>query len=88
MAIAWALIHDVDWILADEPTGNLDSENAKQTLELLKQLNQAGKTVILITHDPEVAKYCSKVYVMKRRGFCPRSSSTRCRNLGGVKEGT
>lgn len=69
VAIARALIHDVDWILADEPTGNLDSESARQTLELLKQLNQQGKTIILITHDAEVSKYCSKVYLMKDGAF-------------------
>ncbi|MEO5969063.1 MAG: ABC transporter permease [Bdellovibrionia bacterium] len=75
VAIARALIHDVDWILADEPTGNLDSESARQTLELLKELNQQGKTVILITHDREVSKYCSKVYLMKDGAFVEGQSN-------------
>jgi macrolide transport system ATP-binding/permease protein len=75
-AIARALIRDVDWILADEPTGNLDSASARQTLELLKELNQQGKTVILITHDPEVSKYCSKVYLMKDGAFVQEPSTS------------
>lgn len=65
VAIARALIHDVDLILADEPTGNLDSRNASQILDLLTDLNRQGKTVVLITHDSEVAQRCSKIFHMK-----------------------
>lgn len=65
VAIARALMKDVDLILADEPTGNLDSENAKQILDLLAELHQAGKTLILITHDPEVAQRCTRVLHFK-----------------------
>lgn len=65
VAIARALMNDVDLILADEPTGNLDSQNAVQILDLLTELNNRGKTIILITHDSEVAKYCSKVYHLR-----------------------
>ena len=56
VAIARALMNDVELILADEPTGNLDSKTAGQILDLLGELNRAGKTIILITHDSEVAK--------------------------------
>ena len=69
VAIARALIHDVELILADEPTGNLDSKSAAQTMELLKDLNRQGKTIILITHDSEIAKYCSKVYHLRDGAF-------------------
>jgi macrolide transport system ATP-binding/permease protein len=69
VAIARALMNDVDLILADEPTGNLDSKNAKQILDLLAELNKSGKTIILITHDSEVAKRCSKVYHLKDGAF-------------------
>jgi macrolide transport system ATP-binding/permease protein len=69
VAIARALMNDVDLILADEPTGNLDSVNARQILELLSELCRQGKTIILITHDSEVAKHCSKVYHLKDGAF-------------------
>lgn len=62
VAIARALVNDAEIILADEPTGNLDSENAKQVIKLLKELNQRGKTVIVITHDAHVAKQFDKIY--------------------------
>lgn len=60
VAIARALMRDVDLILADEPTGNLDSQNAAQVLDLFAELNRQGKTIILITHDGEVAKRCQR----------------------------
>ncbi|MEI6790339.1 MAG: ATP-binding cassette domain-containing protein, partial [Myxococcaceae bacterium] len=69
VAIARALIHDVELILADEPTGNLDSKTAAEIMEQLRELNRQGKTIILITHDSEVAKYCSKVYHLKDGAF-------------------
>jgi macrolide transport system ATP-binding/permease protein len=69
VAIARALMNDIDLILADEPTGNLDSVNAQQTLDLLTELNRLGKTIILITHDSEVAKSCSKVYHLRDGAF-------------------
>lgn len=69
VAIARALMNNIDLILADEPTGNLDSKNAHQILDLLVELNRQGKTIILITHDSEVAKRCSKVYHLKDGAF-------------------
>jgi macrolide transport system ATP-binding/permease protein len=69
VAIARALINDIDLILADEPTGNLDSQNAQQILDLLTELNNQGKTIILITHDSDVAKRCSKVFHLKDGAF-------------------
>jgi putative ABC transport system ATP-binding protein len=56
VAIARALVHDPSFVLADEPTGNLDSRNTSSLMELLISLNREGTTVILITHDPEVAE--------------------------------
>lgn len=62
VAIARALINDPDYILADEPTGSLDSSNADMILQMLKTLNQAGKTVIIITHDDTIANACNRIF--------------------------
>ena len=56
VAVARALVHKPSFVLADEPTGNLDSENTASLMALLTTLNEGGTTVILITHDLEVAK--------------------------------
>ena len=57
VAIARALANDPDVIFADEPTGNLDSTTGEQILELLANLNQQGKTIIMVTHEPNIAAY-------------------------------
>jgi len=64
-AIARALINDPEIILADEPTGNLDTKTGREVLRMFHELHQRGKTVILVTHDPEVAKITDrKVHVV------------------------
>lgn len=60
VAIARAIINNPDIILADEPTGSLDSETGREVMEILKELNQEGKTVIIVTHDMNVASYCHR----------------------------
>ena len=65
VAIARALINNPKYILADEPTGNLDSKTGKEVMELFKELNEEGRTIILVTHDPNVAKYGSRIVYIK-----------------------
>lgn len=61
VAIARALVHRPAVILADEPTGNLDSENERVVLELLRRTSQAGTGVVIVTHSHEVAQFCDRV---------------------------
>lgn len=61
VAIARSLINDPDLLLADEPTGQLDSTTSTEIMNLLKEMNNKGKTVILITHDQNVAKYANRI---------------------------
>ncbi len=65
VAVARALAGGPQIILADEPTGNLDSATGKQIMELLADLNSEGKTVIMVTHEPDIAAYASKRLHMK-----------------------
>ncbi len=64
-AIARALVCDPPLILADEPCGNLDSENSLKIMNLLKSINEDGKGVILITHDKEAAHYAKRIIELK-----------------------
>ncbi|MBS5874425.1 MAG: ABC transporter ATP-binding protein [Clostridiales bacterium] len=61
VAIARALINNPDYILADEPTGSLDSSNSEMIMQIMKTLNQEGKTVIIITHDDTIANACNRI---------------------------
>lgn len=59
-AIARAIVNNPSFILADEPTGALDTKTSGEIMELFKKLNNDGKTVIIITHDPSVAEQCGR----------------------------
>ncbi len=64
-AIVRSLINSPDIVLADEPTGQLDSKSAAQVMEILATLNEQGKTIILVTHDETTASYAKKRVIMK-----------------------
>ncbi len=61
VAIARALINDPELILADEPTGALDSKTAKEIIDIFKSLHKEGKTIIIVTHDPKIAEETERV---------------------------
>lgn len=65
VGLARALITDPEIVIADEPTGNLDTENGYEVLKVLKELAQKGVTVVLVSHNPEYLNYCDTVAVMK-----------------------
>lgn len=60
VAIARSLINNPDILLADEPTGNLDSTISNQIIDLLKELNQAGQTIVMVTHEDDIAKHANR----------------------------
>lgn len=65
VAIARALVNNPAIILADEPTGNLDSVSEKEIMELFTELNSQGKTIIIVSHEPEVANYVKRILLFK-----------------------
>jgi putative ABC transport system ATP-binding protein len=69
VAIARAIVNKPPILLADEPTGNLDSKTADEIMNLLKELNKEGQTIIMVTHNPEACKHSSRT-IMVKDGFC------------------
>jgi len=65
VAIARSLVNDPLMILADEPTGNLDSKTGQEVLEMIDQLHQQGKTIVLVTHDDKVAARAQRIIYME-----------------------
>ena len=65
VAIARALVNDPAVILADEPTGNLDTRTSVEVLALLQRLNRGGLTIVLVTHEPDIAAYAGRVLTFR-----------------------
>lgn len=82
-AIARALINSPSIIIADEPTGNLDSHDSKVVMELLADIHRQGNTILMVTHNPELTRYASRVIYM-RDGTVVEDEST---SIGAVAKG-
>jgi len=65
VAIARAIVNDPTLILADEPTGNLDTKRSQMVMNLFKRLNKQGKTVVIVTHDPEITTWAERVVYVR-----------------------
>ncbi|HPF84761.1 putative ABC transport system ATP-binding protein [Aminivibrio pyruvatiphilus] len=65
VAIARALVGETPLILADEPTGNLDTKTSEEIMNLFVELNREGKTIILVTHEPDIAEYSSRTLMFR-----------------------
>lgn len=59
------MINNPAIILADEPTGNLDSVSEDEIMKLFQELNEQGKTIVVVSHEPEIAKYCKRIVTFK-----------------------
>ncbi|HEY2823982.1 MAG TPA: ATP-binding cassette domain-containing protein, partial [Gemmatimonadales bacterium] len=65
VAIARALVNDPSIVLADEPTGNLDSATSEEIMTVLHALHDAGQTIVLITHEPDIAAHANRQIILK-----------------------
>jgi putative ABC transport system ATP-binding protein len=65
VAIARSLVNNPSIILADEPTGNLDTKTSLEVINIFKKMNEEGKTIILITHEPDIADHCKRIITIK-----------------------
>ena len=65
VAIARALANDPKIIIADEPTGNLDLKSSDEVMNIMKKLHDEGRTIIMVTHNPEITENCDRVIRLK-----------------------
>ena len=65
VSIARAIAHNPKILFADEPTANLDSVSGKSIIELFEELHKKGQTIVMVTHEPEYAKYCNRIVYLE-----------------------
>ncbi|MBE0431201.1 MAG: ABC transporter ATP-binding protein [Dehalococcoidia bacterium] len=80
VAIARALVNDPALILADEPTGNMDQKTGMEILELFRQLHREGHSIIMVTHNPEIARHAGEIIVLQDGQIANRVEQGRSRN--------
>lgn len=85
VAIARALVNDPSLIFADEPTGNLDSKSGEQVMQILNQLHEQGKTIILVTHEQYTAEYAERIIKLKDGEILADEKVLNRRTAGLVK---
>ena len=86
VAIARALANDPEVILADEPTGNLDTKTGEAVMKILNNLNDQGKTIIMITHESELAKKYAKIIYWLKDGEISKATKKGKEILKNVKK--
>ncbi len=86
VAIARALVNDPEILFADEPTGNLDSASSEEIMALFTELNGRGRTVVVVTHDPEVARYADRVVTIQDGRIASDEAPAQRREPGGRSE--
>ena len=87
VAIARALINDPKLMLADEPTGNLDTKTSEEVMAVFQRLNDGGKTVVLITHEPDIAEYARRIVVFRDGRVVEDRASEQRRATGAERAG-
>lgn len=86
VAIARALVNDPSIILADEPTGNLDSKTGEEIMQLLEELNQKGNTIIIVTHEEEIARHAHRIIKIRDGHIESDAKSSKGAKADSVKE--
>lgn len=86
VAIARAIVNDPAVILADEPTGNLDSTTAEEIMRIFQELNREGSTIVMVTHEREIADYTKKIIHLRDGKLVEEEEITPISLLGGADE--